>query len=132
MNPQKFRELVLQALFSIEMDGDEVLPLLMHTLMASKKVVKEGILVANEVLKEKKRYDQKICDTSNNYELDRIPLVEKNILRYALYEIEHKEPTALVTHEAVRLARKFSTPEAGTFINAILNELHPQEEQVTS
>lgn len=132
MTSQKFHELVLQALFSMEMEGDDVVPILMSTLMLSKRAVSEGVAVAAEVLKRKKGYDRSIADTSQNYELERIPLVEKNILRYALYEIEQDEPAALVTQEAVRLARKFSTPEAGTFVNAILNELYPREEQISS
>ena len=131
MTPQKFHELVLQALFALEMEGDDVLPLLMRTLEISKKRAKEGTDVAKAVLERREEFDQKISQVSHNYDLSRIPLVEKNILRYALFEIAGGAAAPSVTKEAVRLARKFSTPEAGTFINAILNELFPRDQQET-
>lgn len=131
MTSQKFHELVVQALFSIDMKGDDPLTLLMRTLEISKKRAREGIAVAEAILEKQAAFDQVISQTSHNYDLSRIPLVEKNILRYALFQISEGEAASSVTQEAVRLARKFSTPEAGTFINAILNELFPRDEQET-
>ncbi|MCH9609058.1 MAG: Transcription antitermination protein NusB [Chlamydiales bacterium] len=133
MTSQKFRELVLQALFSIEMGGDDVLTLLMRQLAMSKTAVLRGITFAQQIFETREELDQIIAETSKEYDLDRIPVVEKNILRYALYEIEkQQQPPSFMTEEAIRLARKFSTPEAGTFIHALLAQLYPREEKAAS
>ncbi len=127
MAPQKFREIVLQLLFSLDMGGDEsVIPFVMQKAAVARSKAREGFELAQLIWKQRDQFDQKIAATSKEYALDRIPTIEKNILRFALHEMAI-EPPALVMKEAIRLAKKFSTPEAGNFINAILHELSPQE-----
>jgi transcription antitermination protein NusB len=66
--------------------------------------------------------DKKIAAKSDNWRLDRMPAVDRNILRLAVYEMTALgTPPAIVINEAVELARQFSGDESGPFINGVLD-----------
>ena len=68
-----------------------------------------------------------IAKTSHAYEFERIQTVERNILRLAVFEIFFDNgtvPPKVALAEAMRLARKFSTYESTSFINAILDAIY--------
>lgn len=69
--------------------------------------------------------DQLIGDCADRWALDRMPLVDKNLLRLAVYELlwEPAVPTAVVINEAIELAKSLSTAESGGFINGILGRV---------
>ena len=73
--------------------------------------------------------DQMISETAKEYEFDRIPRVERNVLRLGVYEIYFSKtvPPKVAITEAVRLAKKFSSAESGSFINAILDALYKKK-----
>ena len=66
--------------------------------------------------------DKIISDKSANWRLERMPAVDRNILRLAVYEMgDLKTPAAVVIDEALDLARQFSGDEAVAFINGVLD-----------
>lgn len=66
--------------------------------------------------------DQRIAAKSEHWRLDRMPAVDRNILRLAVYEMtDVGTPAAVVIDEALELARKFSTDESVAFINGVLD-----------
>ena len=73
------------------------------------------------------RIDRLIEETSENWALSRMPLVDRNILRLAVYEMnELKTPAPVVIDEALELARQFSGDESVSFINGVLDAVHKQ------
>jgi N utilization substance protein B len=69
--------------------------------------------------------DHRISSKSENWRLERMPTVDRNILRMAIYEMSRREtPPAVVIDEALELARQFSGEEAVSFINGILDAVH--------
>src|SRR5438477_432055 len=66
--------------------------------------------------------DQVVQDLSRNWRLERMALVERNVIRLALYELKHTRdvPTNVVLDEAVELTKKFGTSEGGAFVNGLL------------
>ena len=73
--------------------------------------------------------DRQIAGKAEHWKLDRMPLVDRNILRMALYEMSRKEtPAAVVIDEALELARQFSGDESVSFINAVLDAVHREQE----
>ena len=63
--------------------------------------------------------DHQIAEKAENWKLDRMPLVDRNVLRLAIYEMSRKEtPAAVVIDEALELARQFAGDESVSFINA--------------
>jgi len=66
-----------------------------------------------------------IAEHSEHWEIDRMPTIDRNILRLATYELLYRDdiPPKVTINEAVELAHKFSTPDSGKFINGILDKL---------
>ena len=56
-----------------------------------------------------------------------MPVVDRTILRLALYELLHEStPTAVVLNEAIELAKRYSTRRSGSFVNGVLSTLAGQ------
>lgn len=123
---QKFREIVFQMLYSYDMGkahDEPMIELLTHELAVTKKSVKEAQARVHDLLSRLDEIDALIAKTSQSYEFERIQSVERNILRLGVYEIMHDPsiPPKVAIAEAMRLTRKFSTKEAASFVNAILD-----------
>jgi N utilization substance protein B len=66
--------------------------------------------------------DKIISDKSANWRIERMPAVDRNILRLAVYEMNDlKTPAAVAIDEALDLARQFSGDESVAFINGVLD-----------
>ena len=66
--------------------------------------------------------DAEIAKRAHSYEFERIPHVERSILRLGLYELLHTDlPPKVAISEAVRLAKKYATQESASFVNGLLD-----------
>src|SRR5579871_4485532 len=71
--------------------------------------------------------DQRISTKSENWKLERMPAVDRNILRLAIYEMSQQPtPPAVVIDEALELARQFSGEDSVSFINGVLDAVHKE------
>ena len=77
------------------------------------------------VLAHKQSLDRLIREQSYHWKYDRIALLDRQIMRIALYEllIEQKTPAPVCINEAVDIAKMYSTSESGHFINGILDTI---------
>jgi transcription antitermination protein NusB len=62
---------------------------------------------------------------SEHWALDRMPVIDRTLLRLATYELTHEldVPTAVVITEAVELAKQYSTKDSGRFVNGLLSRV---------
>ena len=68
--------------------------------------------------------DERIGKHSDNWRMERMPAVDRNIIRMALFEMLHGgTPAAVAIDEALELARRFSGDESVSFINGVLDAL---------
>ncbi|OGX43788.1 MAG: transcription antitermination factor NusB [Omnitrophica WOR_2 bacterium RIFCSPLOWO2_12_FULL_51_8] len=69
--------------------------------------------------------DVKIAGYATNWQLERMAMVDRNILRLGCFELTMRQdiPPKVSINEAVDLAKKYSGPEAGKFVNAILDKI---------
>ena len=68
--------------------------------------------------------DERISKHSDNWRMERMPAVDRNIIRMALFEMLHGgTPPAVAIDEALELARRFSGDESVAFINGVLDAL---------
>jgi transcription antitermination protein NusB len=69
--------------------------------------------------------DAEIKKHARNWDIHRMAVVDRNILRLAIYEMLHREdiPPVVSINEAVDIAKKFSTEESGRFVNGILDKV---------
>ncbi len=65
---------------------------------------------------------------ADNWRLERMPAVDRNILRLAVYEMlyERDTPKLVVVDEAIELAKKFGSEQSGRFVNGLLDGLLKQ------
>jgi transcription antitermination protein NusB len=126
---QKFREMVFQMLYCrnfSQSDEADMVDLIMEELKVSKKNAREAHLKVLAILDKQDEIDAKIRPVSTEYQFERISRVEKNILRLGIYELcyEGSVPHKVAISEAIRLCRKFGTPESADFVNAILDNIY--------
>lgn len=76
-------------------------------------------------LEQQSVLDKLISDYAENWEMDRMATIDRNILRLAAYEIlaTPETPISVIIDEAVEIAKKYSTNESGKFVNGILDNL---------
>ena len=71
--------------------------------------------------------DKKIEAKSEHWRLERMPVVDRNILRLAIFELSQQAvPAPVIIDEALELARQFSGDESLSFINGVLDAVHRQ------
>ena len=75
-------------------------------------------------LREIETVDDKIRTRAEHWRIERMAIVDRNVLRLAVYEFLFEEtPNTVVINEALEIARRFSTFEATQFINGILDAI---------
>lgn len=76
-------------------------------------------------LDNQERIDAEIVNHAANWTIERIAVVDRNILRLAIYELLHRQdiPPIVTINEAVDIAKRFSTDESGKFVNGILDKI---------
>ena len=79
------------------------------------------------------RIDALIARFAIGWTMDRMPVVDRSLLRLSVYELLERDdvPVGAIISEAVELAKRFSTEESGRFVNGVLasiaNEVRPPE-----
>ena len=134
---RKQREILLQLLFSWEVSNgssfEENVVLLMESLEVSRKNVMGMEERFGDIVARLAEIDGIFAEASQEYALDRISVVDKNILRIAIFELRfEKDEPRIVIEEALRLSKKFSTPEAVSFVHAVVDEVNKSGEVVLS
>lgn len=127
MKRRKAREVALKALFALEFNPHNVEESI-ENVLSEHDIDEINNAYIHEVIKgiaEKKEELDTIISTfakESDWALDRIALVDKSILRFALFEILFRDdvPVSVAINEAVDLAKIFSTDDSGKFINGIL------------
>jgi N utilization substance protein B len=128
MNRRRAREYTLQMLFQSEFAGKDRL-----TFPDDFWVGKED----NEDLKDFTRdlfsgttehlgeIDGVIQGAAENWDLRRMAAVDRNILRFAVFEIIYRPdiPSAVTINEALEIAKKYSSQESAPFINGLLDKI---------
>jgi len=127
------RELALQMLYQVDVRGDEVLadaPGFFEReepgqpdLHAFAKKLLAGALEARP------KIDAIITAAAQNWDLRRMAVVDRNILRMAIYEMLFADdiPAKVSINEAIELGKRFSTKQSGSFINGILDRIRREQ-----
>jgi transcription antitermination protein NusB len=121
------RELALQALYGTEVgkrSPDEMLTELLARDQSSegRAFVRDLVLGTLENAGES---DALIAPLLEGWTIDRLPTIDRIILRMSAFELNHRKETepAVVINEAVELAKKFSTEDSGRYVNGVLGRV---------
>lgn len=132
---RKARESTLQILFQLEFD-DSLLEKTLREHWKNKKVHKEireySNWLAKGIVTHQEKIDNIIQSTSEHWRISRMALIDRNILRMAIFELlyEGNIAPAVVINEAIEVAKKYSGEKASTFINGILDAVRKNLEDI--
>ena len=123
---RKARELALQLLYQNDLAGtrpEEMFERTGEYVEAVPEVQEYASRLVLGTIEHRDALDAKLSERSDHWRLGRMAAVDRNLLRLALYELlfEADTPHAVVIDEAVEIAKKFSTPSSGPFVNGVLD-----------
>ncbi len=80
------------------------------------------------VTSHREELDRRLNAASENWRLDRMSRVDRNILRLSLFELLYRDdiPPKVSLNEAIELGKNFGSEDSGSFINGILDRIHKQ------
>ena len=123
---RKARKRALDILFEADLRGTEALATARDRLAQSDPPVPDyAITLVEGVTENRPRLDELIATYAEGWTIDRMPAVDRNLLRLGIYELLFREdiPDVVAIDEAVDLARELSTDESPRFINGLLGRL---------
>ena len=125
---RRARVIALKALYevdSVRHDRDETLT----RLLADERLSEENAAFARElvsgVIQNKEKIDLNIQNFAPAWPIEQIPVVDRNILRLAIFEIllDNKVPVKVAINEAVELAKTFGSDNSSRFVNGVLGSV---------
>ena len=132
---RRAREVVLQMLFQLEANRDSAA----QVVALDRDNFGEGPLpdafsteLFCAVAKDIEEIDRIIVTASDNWRLERMSRVDRNILRMGVWEIEHPNdtPVRVVINEAVELAKRFGAEDSAAFVNGVLDRIAKERQKL--
>ena len=119
-SPTRSRDKVLQTLYELELGGEELKEVLKnHSSEKSNKFYKE---ILKGVCENLEAFDD-IIKQHVDRPIQQLDVIEKNILRIALYEHKKKElDSSIIINEAIRMSKKYGSVEGYKLVNAVLDK----------
>ena len=123
------REAALQMLFAVEAGGADVELAIADFWAELPAEDAEGRAYADAlvrgVVKDLEKTDDQIKKASQNWRLERMTRVDRNVLRLGAWEllVRVDVPRAVILDEAVEVAKRFGTEESGAFVNGVLDRI---------
>jgi len=122
------RELALQALYQLDLQGESFADAVgdfVRDEEPDKETAEFAIELVRGVVVEQEAIDEAIRAVAQNWDLERMAVVDRNVLRMATHELMHRDeiPPKVSINEAIELGKRFSTKNSGAFINGILDRI---------
>lgn len=133
-NRRAAREAALKSIYAVEVGNNRTQDATQNIIKESLKDDTDGIRFAEKLLlitvDNAGDYDQIIQKHINNWEVSRLAVMDKLIIRMAMTELLSFEeiPPKVTINEAIELAKSFSTRKSGNFVNGILDAVLGQFE----
>jgi N utilization substance protein B len=127
---RKAREVALQFLYQLDQTGAADPAPFETDFWKRHPVDEEARAFAASLVRGAKmqqaKIDAIITESTEHWDLDRMAVVDRNILRMAVYELlcEPGVPAKVAINEAIEIAKKFGTAESSRFINGVLDRIH--------
>lgn len=119
----KARKRALDVLYEADLRGTDAVTTLAERLAQSDPPVPEyAVELVEGVTAHRAELDAMISTSSEDWSIERMPPVDRNLLRIGGFELLHNDevPDAVAINEAVELAARLSTDESATFVNGVL------------
>ncbi len=127
----------MQALYLLDYQGEDAMPMI-ETMLEGNADPGADLPYARLLLRgawrHRHRFDARIDAVAQHWSPERMPGVDRNIMRIALFELLERNdpPPKVAMNEAVEIAKQFSTRESSRFINGILDAIWKQQQDPTN
>ena len=131
------RELALQILYQVDIrkdNIDEFIADFWENQIASDDTLDDSVrefstTLVDGTLKNLAKIDEYIASYAENWQLSRMAVIDRNIMRMGTFELLYLEdmPPKVAINEAVELAKKYGDTESGKFVNGILDKINKKE-----
>ncbi|MCF6147425.1 MAG: transcription antitermination factor NusB [Candidatus Kuenenia sp.] len=123
------RELAIQALYLLDLRGEETekeIEEFCRQKAEKPDIYKFALSLITGCISHRVEIDEKISLSAENWDLHRMAIIDKNILRLGVYELLYRDdiPPKVSINEAIELAKKFSTKDSGMFVNGVLDKVY--------
>lgn len=125
----KAREYAVQVLYQVDLihaDPEQTIQAFWTYHTVPPDVKEFAIQLVQGALEHHEEIDRLIAAHANNWDIHRMAVVDRNILRLGVYELLYlpETPPKVCLNEAVELAKRFGDEESGKFVNGILDTIH--------
>ena len=125
---RKAREETLRILYRLEFDNrqpEETLSQYWENKKTNQATREYSTWLVNGIISHHKKIDTIIQNASEHWRLSRMAIIDRNILRMAVFELLYEEniEPAVVINEAIEIAKAYSGDEAATFVNGVLDAI---------
>jgi N utilization substance protein B len=123
---RKAREETLRILYRLEFDNrplEETIDQYWENKRANKATREYSTWLVSGIISHQKTIDTFIQEASEHWRISRMALIDRNIIRIAVFELLYEEniAPAIIINEAIEIAKMYSGNEAATFVNGILD-----------
>lgn len=129
----KAREYALQILYAVDITKDDPKDCIERFWEGSDETSGEVKKFADSLVlgvsDNKKDIDKMIARYATNWKLDRMAVIDRNVLRFAAYELLYAKdiPAKVSINEAIDIAKKFGGSDSGKFVNGVLDKINKTE-----
>jgi len=122
------RELALQFLYQLDLRGKDLLPEVKTFLRNEEEDCSArefATQLVHGVVEHQEEIDASIRSVAMNWEITRMAVIDRNVLRIATFELLHCPdiPPKVAINEAIELGKRYSTQNSGAFINGVLDKI---------
>jgi transcription antitermination factor NusB len=122
------REVALQFLYQLDLRGDDLLEEARSFIKGEERdaeTARFALRIVQGTFEHKEEIDRVIQAVAQNWNISRMAVVDRNVLRLATYELLHCDdiPPKVAINEAIELGKRYSTQNSGAFINGILDKI---------
>jgi transcription antitermination protein NusB len=122
------REVVLQLLYQQDQNANmslEDVRLFLRRRLRDEALEKWGEELYRGAVTHRTAIDERLSAVAENWRIDRMAVVDRNILRLGVYELLycHETPPSVTINEAVELAKRYGTKDSPAFVNGLLDRV---------
>jgi len=132
-NRTKSRECALKILYSFDVRKDSLdecaEAFWKDRHEANKEVIDFSLVLAKGVYENKDAIDTIISKYAKNWQIERMPIIDRNILRLATFELIFADdiPPKVSINEAIEMAKRYGDKDSGKFVNGVLDKINKSE-----
>lgn len=132
---RRARVVAFQILYGIELNPGQDLPedMIRERVRQDEVLIRYAKQLITGIQVRQKEIDEQIQSVLQNWKLERLATIDKNILRVGVYELLYTQtPPAVAINEAIEMAKEYGEKNSGGFVNGVLDKIYKKHQKESS